>query len=213
MKNSHIRFVSSKNYFFIFIFPSSVSVTGSPKCPPPTFQEASLICKWECRTNQEWLDKAETQVFQHCVTDGELQRYYRPSFKEDLSCRTLCFSCGPFHAHTNYWTARPYIHAITAAANLGWQGRLWIIVSAIISQLPVLLVVPQHYSTNGRDVLPLLFFLRLNQMATHNGHHTGNYKDLLWGDIISLSNRLCLSHSATDTCSLLEASLTSKLFL
>lgn len=162
MKNSHIRFVSSKNYFFIFIFPSSVSVTGSPKCPPPTFQEASLICKWECRTNQEWLDKAETQVFQHCVTDGELQRYYRPSFKEDLSCRTLCFSCGPFHAHTNYWTARPYIHVITAAANFGWQGRLWIIVSAIISQLPVLLVVPQHYSTNGRDVLPLLFFLRLN---------------------------------------------------
>lgn len=92
MKNSHIRFVSSKNYFFIFIFPSSVSVTGSPKCPPPAFQEASLICKWECGTNQEWLDKAETQVFQHCVTDGELQRSYRPSFKEDLSCRTLCFS-------------------------------------------------------------------------------------------------------------------------
>lgn len=56
-----------------------------------TFQEESLICKWECTTNQECLDKAETQVFQHCVTGGELQTYYRPCFKKDLPCRTLFF--------------------------------------------------------------------------------------------------------------------------
>jgi len=50
-------------------------------------------------------------------------------------------------------------------------------------------------------------------MVTCNLHHTGNYGALFWGDVINLSNWLCVSHSAINIHSFLGASLPSKLFL
>lgn len=112
---------------------------------------------------------------------------------------------------------RQTLDHVNGSRHLEVAGQAWIIVFPIVSQLSALPTVCQH-TRQKREMFFLLtgvplFLLRLNSKVSRNLYHTGNRRDLFWGQVISLSDWLCLSHSAINNHSLPGNSLSRKLFL
>lgn len=112
---------------------------------------------------------------------------------------------------------RQTLDHVNGSRHLEVAGQAWIIVFPIVSQLSALPTVCYH-TQQKREMFFLLtgvplVLLRLNSKVTRNLYHTGNHGDLFWGQVIRLSNWLCLSHSTINNHSLLGNSLSRKLFL
>lgn len=100
------------------------------------FGEISLIRKRECRAKLEWMDKAETEMFQYCATDEELTEVLQTMLKKGPAIQTTLFFL---------WTSlrshellnRQTVHPVNSSRHLQIPGQAWI-VFPIISQLSAL---------------------------------------------------------------------------